>query len=80
MLLPDDPETPQPRNEKLCWTRYRYCARSGETVFHGTLDIERRATLEQINMRMFDVLAMRAAMTGVPWNVFNMDLLLKAVE
>jgi hypothetical protein len=79
MLLPDDPETPQQRSEKISWTTFRYCARSGETVFHGTLELESRATLEQINMRMFDVLAARAAMTGVPWNVFNMDLLLKAV-
>jgi hypothetical protein len=80
MLLPDDPETPQPRSEKLSWKTYRYCARSGETVFHGTIELEQRGTIDQINMRMFEVLAARAEFGGVPWNVFNMNLCLKAVE
>jgi hypothetical protein len=44
------------------------------------MELERRATIDQINSQMFEVLAVRAEFCGLPWNVFNMNLCLKAVQ
>jgi hypothetical protein len=76
MLLPDDPETPQQQNEKLCWTTFRYSAISEGNMLFGNIDVERRTNRDQLTARTLEILAYRAMFSSLKWNTFNVNLLI----
>jgi hypothetical protein len=51
-----------------------------QTLLWGTIEVDRRPTQNQLVQRTLNTLAMRAAMADLPWNCFNVNLILKAVE
>jgi hypothetical protein len=50
-----------------------------QTLLWGTIEVDRRPTQDQLVQRTLNTLAMRAAMADLPWNCFNVNLILKPV-
>lgn len=50
-----------------------------QTLLWGTIEVDRRPTQNQLVQRILNTLAMRAAMADLPWNCFNVNLILKPV-
>lgn len=90
MLVPEN-EPEYPRNEKVCSKSFRYCAISylygeaigdyelGHPMLWGRIDIERRLTRDQLVQQLMEVLAIRAALSGMQWNAMNVNVLIKSV-
>lgn len=89
MLFEQQKFQPEP---KLSSRKFRYCAISWrypqdemgpydnqQTILWGTIEVDRRPTQNALVQRTLNTLAMRAAMTNLPWNCFNVNLILKAV-
>lgn len=50
-----------------------------QTMLWGTIEVDRRPTQNQLVQRTLNTLAIRAAAADLPWNCFNVNLILKAV-
>jgi hypothetical protein len=50
-----------------------------QTMLWGTIEMDNRPTQDQLVQRTLNTLAMRAATTDLPWNCFNVNLILKPV-
>lgn len=89
MLVPEN-EPEYPRSEKLYSTKFRYCAISyvhgfegqfelDSSMLWGRIDIERRLTRDQLTQQLMEVMAIRAALSGMSWNSMNVNVLIKSV-
>lgn len=45
----------------------------------GRLDVERRLTRDQLSQQLMEILCIRAALSGMPWNAMNVNVLIKSV-
>lgn len=45
----------------------------------GRIDIERLLTRDQLVQQLMEVLAIRAALSGMQWNAMNVNVLIKSV-
>lgn len=89
MLVPENEPEYRP-SEKLYSKRFRYCAISyihgfeghfelDQSVLWGQMDTERRLTRDQATQQLMEILCIRAALSGMPWNAMNVNVLIKFV-
>ena len=72
-----NPAIPKVQNEKLCWTRYKYCAISGEVVFAGDITLNHYPTRDEVIKLAMERAAMFAVENNESWNPFNCSILVK---
>lgn len=64
-------------NEKLCWTRFNWCAISGEVVISGHIKLPYYPTVVEVTQQAINRAAIYAVANNEPWNPFNCCVLVK---